>query len=184
MLKAENITKVSRALIEKEANYDPWAKSIVPVFVNKDLLKWNHTHSFIHPLLLHPTMAEVSSWDRDCAAYKVYKKYFLPGRLQNKFACLCFIYLFTFKIDLFLYSSVFGCAGSLLLWVGLLWWMGAALCCSVWPSHHCGFSCCGTWALGLQASAVVARGLRCPTACGILPGQGSKPCPLHWQLDS
>ena len=29
-----------------------------------------------------------------------------------------------------------------------------------------------------------ARGLRCPTACGIFPNQGSNPCPLHWQTDS
>ena len=33
-------------------------------------------------------------------------------------------------------------------------------------------------------SAVVARGLSCPVACGIFPDQGSNPCPLHWQADS
>ena len=33
-------------------------------------------------------------------------------------------------------------------------------------------------------SVVVAHGLRCSTACGIFPDQGSNPCPLHWQADS
>ena len=33
-------------------------------------------------------------------------------------------------------------------------------------------------------SVVVAHGLSCSGACGILPDQGSNPCPLHWQADS
>ena len=33
-------------------------------------------------------------------------------------------------------------------------------------------------------SAVVAHGLSCSVACGILPDQGSNPCPLHWQAES
>ena len=33
-------------------------------------------------------------------------------------------------------------------------------------------------------SAVVAHGPSCCAACGILPDQGSNPCPLHWQADS
>ena len=32
-------------------------------------------------------------------------------------------------------------------------------------------------------SAVVAHGPSCSAACGILPDQGSNPCPLHWQAD-
>ena len=32
-------------------------------------------------------------------------------------------------------------------------------------------------------SAVVAHGLSCSMACGIFPGQGSNPRPLHWQAD-
>ena len=47
-----------------------------------------------------------------------------------------------------------------------------------------GFSYCGAWALGVQASVVVARGLSCSAACAIFPDQGSNPCPLHWQADS
>ena len=33
-------------------------------------------------------------------------------------------------------------------------------------------------------SVVVAHGPSRSTACGILPDQGSNPCPLHWQADS
>ena len=33
-------------------------------------------------------------------------------------------------------------------------------------------------------SAIVAHGPSRSTACGILPEQGSNPCPLHWQADS
>ena len=33
-------------------------------------------------------------------------------------------------------------------------------------------------------SVVVAHGPSCSAACGILPDQGTNPCPLHWQADS
>ena len=33
-------------------------------------------------------------------------------------------------------------------------------------------------------SAIVAHGLSCSAACGILPDQGSNPCPLRRQVDS
>ena len=36
----------------------------------------------------------------------------------------------------------------------------------------------------LAGSVVVAHGPSCSAACGILPDQGSNPCPLHWQADS
>ena len=51
-----------------------------------------------------------------------------------------------------------------------------ALCCSVWPSRCCDFSCWGAPALGTQASAVVAHGLSCSTAQGIFPDQGDQTC--------
>ena len=35
-----------------------------------------------------------------------------------------------------------------------------------------------------SGSVVVAHGPSCSAACGILPDQGSNPCPLHWQADS
>ena len=37
---------------------------------------------------------------------------------------------------------------------------------------------------GTGASVVVAHGLNCPVACGILPDQGLKPCHLRRQADS
>ena len=33
-------------------------------------------------------------------------------------------------------------------------------------------------------SVIVAHGLSRSAQCGILPDQGSNPCPLHWQADS
>ena len=42
------------------------------------------------------------------------------------------------------------------------------------------------WSTGSRraGSAVLAHGPSCSVACGILPDQGSNPCPLHWQADS
>ena len=42
------------------------------------------------------------------------------------------------------------------------------------------------WSRGSRrsGSVVVAHGPSCSAACGILPDQGSNPCPLHWQADS
>ena len=42
------------------------------------------------------------------------------------------------------------------------------------------------WLAGSRraGSVAVAHGLSCSAACGILPDQGSNPCPLHWQVDS
>ena len=65
------------------------------------------------------------------------------------------------------YSSM-RCAGLPLWWLLLLQSAG---------SRHKGFSSsCG--------SVAVTHGLRCSTACGLFPDQGSNPCPLHWQADS
>ena len=48
-----------------------------------------------------------------------------------------------------------------------------------------------SWSLLLRStgsrcagSVIVAHGPSCSAACGILPDQGSNPCPLHWQADS
>ena len=42
------------------------------------------------------------------------------------------------------------------------------------------------WSTGSRraGSVVVAHGLSCSAARGILPDQGPNPCPLHWQADS
>ena len=66
--------------------------------------------------------------------------------------------------------SLLRCAGSPLRWLLLLRSTG---------SRPAGFSSCG-----MRASVVVARGLSCSSARGILLDQGLNPCPLHWQADS
>ena len=92
----------------------------------------------------------------------------------------------------FIYFISFGCTGSSLLFVGFpwLWWAGAILCYSAWASHRSGFSCCGEQNLGCMGftswhmgSVVVAYGLGCCDACGILRDQGLNPHTLHWQED-
>ena len=88
----------------------------------------------------------------------------------NKF--IYFIYLF-----LAVGSSLL-CAGSLQLW------QAGATHCGVQASHCGGLPHCGTRALGVWASVVVAHGLIFSMACGIFPDQVSNPCPLHWQADS
>ena len=47
-----------------------------------------------------------------------------------------------------------------------------------------GLLCRGTGAPGTWASVVVAHGLHCSEACGILLDQGSNLCALHCQADS
>ena len=93
----------------------------------------------------------------------------------NKFK-LTFIYLFIYFWLCWVFVSVRGlspvtasgghsssrCAGLSLSWPLLL--------------RSTGSRCAG--------SVVVAHGLSCSAACGILPDQGSNPCPLHWQADS
>ena len=60
-----------------------------------------------------------------------------------------------------------------------LLWLHWVFCC-LWA-----FSSCGAQALSTWASAVVAYGLGCPEACGILvPWPGIKPASLHCKVDS
>ena len=59
---------------------------------------------------------------------------------------------------------------------------------------HSSSRCAGlslSWSLLLRStgsrragSVAVVHGPSCSAACGILPDQGSNPCPLHWQADS
>ena len=84
-----------------------------------------------------------------------------------------------FKINLFS-----GCAGSFCC----AW---AFSSCDVWVSHCGGLSSCGSWALGVQASEVVACGLsscdaqgQLPCSMWNLPRPGSNLCALHWRADS
>ena len=68
------------------------------------------------------------------------------------------------------------------------------LCLVVASGGHSSSRCAGLslsrplllWSTGSRraGSVVVAHGPSCSVACGILPDQGSNPCPLHWQADS
>ena len=66
---------------------------------------------------------------------------------------------------LFYFFLIFGHVASLLLCVGFLELRRAGTTppCSARASHCHGFSCCGAWAPGTRASAVVARRL---SSCG------------------
>ena len=108
-----------------------------------------------------------------------------PAQIQeeeNRTLLFSFFFLNTILFILFIY----GCVGSSFLCEGLLqlWQAGATL-------HR------GARGLSLSrplllrstgsrraGSVAVAHGPSCSAACGILPDQGSNPCPLHWQADS
>ena len=88
---------------------------------------------------------------------------------------------FFFLINLF----ISGCVGSSFLCEGFLQLrrVGATLHRGVRASHYRGLSLRSTGSRR-AGSVVVAHGLSCSAACGILPDQGSNPCPLHRQADS
>ena len=86
-------------------------------------------------------------------------------------AVRCF---FFFNNFIYLFLAVLGlhcCVGSSLVVVHAL--------LMVTPPFIAEHRLCSAW-----ASVVVAHGLSCPAACGILPDQGLNGCPLHWQVDS
>ena len=66
------------------------------------------------------------------------------------------------------------CLGLSSWWLLLLRSLGSRRTCPA-------FVTCGLQSAG---SVVVAHGPSRSAACGILPDQGSNPCPLHWQADS
>ena len=81
------------------------------------------------------------------------------------YLCLCWVFVSVRGLSLVAASGGHSsprCAGLSLLWPLLLRSTG---------SRRAG-------------SAIVAHGPSHSAACGIFPGQGSNPCPLHWQADS
>ena len=66
---------------------------------------------------------------------------------------LLFFFFFLAALGLHCWARAFSSYGE---------W-GATLRCGAWASHCGGFSCCGAWAVGAQASVAVARGL---SSCG------------------
>ena len=87
--------------------------------------------------------------------------------------------IFFFKVIQFLFIY-FRCVGSSSLCEGFLQLrqVGATPHRGARAFHYCGLSCCGA-----QAPDAQAHGPSRSAACGILPDQGSNPCPPHWQAD-
>ena len=89
---------------------------------------------------------------------------------------LLFIYLFIYLWLCWVFVSVQGL--SLVVASG---GHSSSRCAGLSPSRplllrSTGFRCAG--------SVIVAHGPSRSAECGILPDQGSNPCPLHWQADS
>ena len=103
-------------------------------------------------------------------------------RLLQPFIKTEAIYYFFIKCTLFV---IFDGIGSSLLFSGFLQLRVQGLLVVVLPRLLTAVASlvaeCG---LKRAGSAVVARGLRCPTACGIFPDQELNRCLLHWQVDS
>ena len=104
--------------------------------------------------------------------------------ILNGVRWLLVVVFFFFFINLFIYLF-------LLCWVFV---SARGLSLVVASGGHSSSRCAGlslSWPLLLRStgsrragSAIVAHGPSCSAACGILPDQGSNPCPLHWQADS
>ena len=91
---------------------------------------------------------------------------------------------FFFLINLFIY---------LFIWLCWVFVSVRGLSPVASSGGHSSSRCTGlslSWPLLLRStsprrtgSVIVAHGSSCSAACGILPDQGSNPCPLHWQAD-
>ena len=93
-------------------------------------------------------------------------------------------------------NSLFFKLINLLIYFWLCWVLVSVrgLSLVVASGAHSSSRCAGlslSWSLLLQSTGsrcagpvVVAHGPSCSAACGILPDQGSNPCPLQWQADS
>ena len=95
------------------------------------------------------------------------------------FVCLfvCFLFLFYFYLWLcWVFISVRGLSP-----VAAIGGHSSSRCAGLSPSRPLPLQSTGSRCAG---SAIVAHGLSRSAACGILPDQGSNPCPLHWQADS
>ena len=85
-----------------------------------------------------------------------------------------------------LFIYLFGCVGSSFLLLGLSLVVASgshssSRCAGLSLSQPLLLRSTGSRRAG---SVIVAHGPSCSAACGILPDQGSNPCPLHYQADS
>ena len=98
-----------------------------------------------------------------------------------------FIFIFYFLKKLFIYLFIY-------FWLCWVFVSVRGLSPVAASGGHSSLWCAGlslSWPLLLRStgsrrtgSVIVAHGPSCSVACGILPDQGSNPCPLHWQADS
>ena len=94
-----------------------------------------------------------------------------------------FFFFFFFKFYLFIY-----------LWLCWVFVSVRGFSLVAAGGGHSSSWCAGlslSWPLLLRStgsrragSVIVAHGPSCSAACGILPDQGSNPCPPHWQTDA
>ena len=86
---------------------------------------------------------------------------------------------------LFIYLFIYDCVESSFLCEGFLylWQARATLHRGAQASHYCFLSLRSTGSRR-AGSVIVVHRPSCSTECGIFPGQGSNPCPLHWQAAS
>ena len=115
-----------------------------------------------------------------CIRY-MYYLYFLPAcglpfQFLSLFFFLIFIYLFIYFWLCWVFVSVQG-----LSLVAASGGHSSLQCAGLSPSRPLLLRSTGSRRAG---SAIVAHGPSRSAACGILPDQGSNPCPLHWQADS
>ena len=96
---------------------------------------------------------------------------------------------FFFSLKLFFFFLIF-----IYLWLCWVFVSVRGLSLVVASGGHSSSRCAGLsllqplllWSTGSRraGSAIVAHGPSRSAACGILPDQGSNPCPLHWQAES
>ena len=89
---------------------------------------------------------------------------------------VCFLNLFIYFWLCWVFISVRG-----LSLVAASGGHSSSRCAGLSPSRPLSLRSTGSRRAG---SAIVAHGPSRSTACGILPDQGSNPCPLRWQADS
>ena len=138
----------------------------------------------------------VPMWGQPALSPDIHLK---PGLLPSSVASFCkgtasVSFLITQRCavaqgESFFYFLIFiyGCVGSSFLCEGFFQLQQAGAthssprCAGLSPSRPLPLQSTGSRRAG---SVVVAHGLSRSAACGILPDQGSNPCPLHWQADS
>ena len=113
-------------------------------------------------------------------------KFHINGDIYKVFFSAWLLSLSTFFFNFYLFIYLF------LAVLGLRFCVRAFCSCGEWG--HSSSQCAGLspsrplllWSTGSRhaGSVIVAHWPSRSAACGIFPGQGSNPCPLHWQADS